>query len=152
MADRSDEKGPKITASGDARITRVGRILRKAKLDEVPQLFNVVRGEMSLVGPRPEVPKYAEQYTPQEKKVLEVRPGITGPASLAYIDEERLLAAAADPEKFYVSTVMRQKLEFDLAYCRNVNLFEDLRIIFLTIAGVLGLRSAVSPKAVASNE
>jgi lipopolysaccharide/colanic/teichoic acid biosynthesis glycosyltransferase len=152
MTDGADKKGAPLTASGDARVTRVGRVLRKTKLDEVPQLLNVVRGEMSLVGPRPEVPEYTRRYTAEECKVLAVRPGITGPASLAYIDEERLLASAADPEKFYVDTLMRRKLQFDLAYCRNIFFIEDLRIVFRTLAGVAGLRPGATEYPCISNE
>lgn len=140
MIDGTDKQGSKLTAFGDARITRVGKILRKTKLDEIPQLLNVVRGEMSLVGPRPEVPEYTEKYTSKERRVLEVRPGITGPASLAYIDEEQILAAAVDQEKFYVNTIMRRKLRFDLAYCRNVCLLGDARIIIRTGGSLVGLR------------
>jgi lipopolysaccharide/colanic/teichoic acid biosynthesis glycosyltransferase len=140
MFDGADKHGSKVTAFGDARITRVGKILRKTKLDEIPQLLNVVRGEMSLVGPRPEVPEYTEKYTSKERGVLEVRPGITGPASLAYIDEGRILATAADREKFYVNTIMRRKLRFDLAYCRKVCLLGDARIIIRTGGSLVGLR------------
>ncbi len=140
MIHGTDKNGSKLTASGDARITKIGKILRKTKLDEIPQLLNVVRGEMSLVGPRPEVPEYTEKYTSKERRVLEVRPGITGPASLAYIDEEQILAAAADREKFYVNTIMRRKLRFDLAYCRNVCLLGDARIIIRTGGSLVGLR------------
>jgi lipopolysaccharide/colanic/teichoic acid biosynthesis glycosyltransferase len=140
MIHGTDKHGSKLTAFGDARITRVGKILRRTKLDEIPQLINVVRGEMSLVGPRPEVPDYTEKYTPKERRVLEVRPGITGPASLAYIDEELILATAADREKFYVNTIMRRKLRFDLAYCRNVCLLGDARLIIRTGGSLVGLR------------
>lgn len=140
MVDGADKNGCKLTASGDARITRVGRLLRKTKLDEIPQLLNVVRGEMSLVGPRPEVPEYTEKYSSQERAVLNVRPGITGPAAIAYIDEEQLLASAADQESFYVNTIMRQKLQFDLDYCGKVSLLEDLRILARTGGGLVGLR------------
>jgi len=137
MRPNADQQGSKLTASGDQRITRVGRLLRKAKLDEIPQLLNVLRGEMSLVGPRPEVPEYTAQYTSGERNVLEVKPGITGPASLAYIDEERLLAAQPDKEAFYIRTVMRQKLRVDLTYCRTVSLLADLRIMFQTLLALL---------------
>lgn len=147
MVDGTEKNGSKLTASGDARITRVGKILRKTKLDEIPQLLNVFRGEMSLVGPRPEVPEYTDKYTFHERRVLEVRPGITGPASLAYIDEEQLLAAVADREKYYVDTIMKQKLQFDLAYCNNVCLLEDMRIIFRTGGSLVGLRSSATNKA-----
>jgi lipopolysaccharide/colanic/teichoic acid biosynthesis glycosyltransferase len=140
MVDGADKNGCKLTASGDARITRVGRILRKTKLDEIPQLLNVVRGEMSLVGPRPEVPEYTKKYSAQELAVLNVKPGITGPAAVAYIDEEQLLASAVDQESFYINTIMRQKLQFDLHYCDKVSLFEDLRILARTGGGLVGLR------------
>lgn len=136
MIHGADKRGPKITASGDCRITRVGRILRKTKMDELPQLFNVLRGQMSLVGPRPEVPEYTLKYTLAERKILDVKPGITGPASLAHINEEQLLAGRTDKEHFYVTTIMRRKLEIDLTYCRNISLFEDLKNILLT-AGAL---------------
>lgn len=147
MIHGTDKHGSRLTASGDARVTRVGKILRKTKLDEIPQLLNVFRGEMSLVGPRPEVPEYAEKYTFHERRVLEVRPGITGPASLAYIDEERLLAAVEDREKYYVDTIMKQKLQFDLAYCSKVCLLEDVRIIFRTGRSLVSLRSSPVQKA-----
>ena len=140
MVNGADKNGCKLTASGDARITRVGRILRKTKLDEIPQLLNVLRGEMSLVGPRPEVPEYTEKYSARERAVLDVKPGITGPAAVAYIDEEQLLASAADQESFYVNTIMRQKLQFDLNYCSKVSLLEDLRILARTGGGLVGLR------------
>jgi lipopolysaccharide/colanic/teichoic acid biosynthesis glycosyltransferase len=144
MIDGADKHGSKLTASGDSRITNVGKILRKTKLDEIPQLLNVLRGEMSLVGPRPEVPEYVEKYTSQERLVLDVRPGITGPASLAYIDEGRLLATAVDQEDFYVNTIMRRKLQADLAYCRKVSLFEDVRLILLTAGSLIGLRGVTA--------
>jgi len=136
MIHGADKQGLKITASDDPRITRVGRFLRKTKMDELPQLFNVLRNEMSLVGPRPEVPEYTLKYSLAERKVLNVKPGITGPASLAHINEERLLASRTDKEHFYVSTIMRRKLQIDLAYCRKISFFEDLKNILLT-AGVL---------------
>jgi lipopolysaccharide/colanic/teichoic acid biosynthesis glycosyltransferase len=136
MIQGADKRGPKITASGDSRITRVGTVLRKTKLDELPQLFNVLRGEMSLVGPRPEVPEYTVKYTLAERKILDVKPGITGPASLAHINEEQLLASRTDKEHFYVNTIMRRKLEIDLTYCGNISLFQDLKNIFLTVGAL----------------
>jgi lipopolysaccharide/colanic/teichoic acid biosynthesis glycosyltransferase len=136
MVPGADKQGLKITASGDPRITKVGRILRRSKMDELPQLFNVLRGEMSLVGPRPEVPEYTAKYSLDERKVLEVKPGITGPASLAHIDEEQLLAGRTDKEHFYVSTIMRRKLQIDLAYCRQVSFREDAKNLLWT-AGAL---------------
>jgi len=136
MVQGADKRGPKITASGDPRITSVGKVLRKTKMDELPQLLNVIRNEMSLVGPRPEVPEYTLKYSLAEKKVLDVKPGITGPASLAHINEERLLASRTDKEHFYVTTIMRRKLQIDLAYCRRVSFFEDFKIILLTVVAL----------------
>jgi lipopolysaccharide/colanic/teichoic acid biosynthesis glycosyltransferase len=136
----ADKQGLRLTASDDRRITLVGRFLRKTKLDELPQLINVFRGEMSLVGPRPEVPEYVALYSPTERAVLTVKPGITGPASLAFIDEERLLAERADQEDFYVNSIMTQKLLVDLDYCSRVSLREDLKLIARTVASVCGSR------------
>lgn len=144
MIQGAERQGPKITASGDPRITQVGRFLRKTKIDELPQLLNVLRNEMSLVGPRPEVPEYTLKYTLVERKVLDVKPGITGPASLAHINEEQLLASRTDKEHFYVSTIMRRKLELDLVYCRKISFFEDLKNILQTATALLvpgGFRS-----------
>ena len=140
MSPGADRQGSRLTASGDGRITRIGRILRKTKLDEIPQLLNVLAGHMSLVGPRPEVPEYTAHYTPDEKKVLDVKPGMTGLASLAYIDEERLLATCSDKESFYINTVMKRKLATDLAYLEKLNFREDLAIVFLTATAVLSRR------------
>jgi lipopolysaccharide/colanic/teichoic acid biosynthesis glycosyltransferase len=140
MIQGADKLGLRLTAAGDARITKVGKFLRRAKLDEVPQLMNVLGGEMSLVGPRPELPEYASKYAPEETMVLEVKPGITGPASLAYIDEEQMLAGRTDREDFYIKTIMREKLQLDLAYCRKVSLLKDLKIIFMTVTRLLTQR------------
>lgn len=139
MIHGADAQGPKITASGDPRITTVGRFLRKTKLDELPQLFNVLRSEMSLVGPRPEVPEYTLKYSLAERKVLDAKPGITGPASLAHINEEQLLAGRPDKEHFYVTTIMRRKLQLDLAYCGKISLLRDLKNIFQTAGALLFL-------------
>jgi len=136
MIHGAEKQGPKITAAGDPRVTRVGGFLRRTKLDELPQLFNVLRNEMSLVGPRPEVPEYTLKYSLAERKVLGVKPGITGPASLAHFNEEQLLAGRADKEHFYISTIMRRKLQIDLAYCLKISLFEDLKNIFLTMGAL----------------
>jgi lipopolysaccharide/colanic/teichoic acid biosynthesis glycosyltransferase len=147
MIHGADKQGPKITASGDRRITRVGRFLRRTKLDELPQLLNVLRNEMSLVGPRPEVPEYTLKYSLTERKVLDVKPGITGPASLAHINEEQLLASRTDKEHFYVTTIMRRKLQLDLAYCRKISFSEDLKSILQT-AGALFVRPDFRSKSV----
>jgi lipopolysaccharide/colanic/teichoic acid biosynthesis glycosyltransferase len=132
MVKGADGQGPRLTASGDPRITRVGRILRCAKLDELPQLLNVLRGEMSLVGPRPELPEYVSKYTLSERMIFDVKPGITGPASVTYIDEESVLAERSNREEFYVNHLMREKLDVDLAYCRTLSFSSDLKIILQT--------------------
>jgi lipopolysaccharide/colanic/teichoic acid biosynthesis glycosyltransferase len=108
-------------------------------LDELPQLLNVLRGDMSLVGPRPEVPEYVAAYSPDQKMVLAERPGITGPASLAYIDEEKVLADRPDPQAYYVAVLMPRKLALDLAYCANVNFLTDVRLILATLKRMFGL-------------
>lgn len=137
MRNDAESSGGQITVGQDPRITTVGRWLRAAKLDELPQLFNVVKGEMALVGPRPEVPRYVAMYTPQQRRVLSVRPGITDPASIAYRDEGRVLARASDPERTYVETIMPRKLELNLAYLAKRTLVRDIGIIFATFARVV---------------
>jgi lipopolysaccharide/colanic/teichoic acid biosynthesis glycosyltransferase len=130
--------GPQITVGDDARITRAGRFLRRAKLDELPQLIDVLTGTMSLVGPRPEVPKYVAMYPPALRdKVLSVRPGITDPVSLRFADEGALLARAADPEREYVEVVMPQKLAAAVAYVERATLGSDLRVIGQTLRSLL---------------
>jgi lipopolysaccharide/colanic/teichoic acid biosynthesis glycosyltransferase len=123
-----------LTATGDARITRAGRWLRSSKIDELAQLFNVVKGDMSLVGPRPEVAKFVATYNHEQRKVLSVRPGVTGPAASMF--EEELLAGQADKESFYVKNVLPAKLAIDCAYCDNVTFTGDVRLILSTIAKV----------------
>lgn len=134
-------KGPQLTSGSDPRITRVGRFLRRSKLDELPQLLDVLAGHMSLVGPRPEVPRYVECYPVEiRSKVLSVRPGITDLASLAYIDESKVLARAADPERAYVEEIMPRKLELAVRYVDERTFWMDIRIIFATLMGIVGLR------------
>ena len=135
MVVSADPQGPGITAAGDARITRVGRFLRRAKLDELPQLINVLLGDMSLVGPRPEDPRYVAFYTPEQRRVLSVRPGITSPASLAFRHEEQLLAGE-DWETHYRTRVLPDKLALDLAYLTRRTLLSDLALILRTLAAV----------------
>ncbi|MCC6840097.1 MAG: sugar transferase [Flavobacteriales bacterium] len=138
MRPGSEAKGQLTIGGRDPRITGVGYFLRKTKLDELPQLWNVLVGDMSVVGPRPEVPKYVALYTAEQRAVLQVRPGITGMASLDYIDENELLARAADPEKAYVEEVMPAKLALDLRYVRERSFLLDLRIILATVGKVFG--------------
>ncbi len=133
--------GPLVTAGGDDRITPIGRRLRHWKLDELPQLFNVLRGEMSLVGPRPEVPAYVRHYTPEQRQVLTVRPGVTGATQLAFRHEEALLAGRADPEAFYLSQVMPAKLCLDLDYVHGRTFAGDCALLVRTLAA-LAHRSA----------
>ena len=133
-------QGMPLTGSGDARVTRLGRLLRRFKLDELPQLLNVVRGEMSLVGPRPEVPRYVAGYTEEQRRVLEVPPGITDPASLAYRDEESLLGAQpeAERESYYLRELVPRKLALSLDYARRASASGDLKVILQTGSAVLG--------------
>jgi lipopolysaccharide/colanic/teichoic acid biosynthesis glycosyltransferase len=131
-------RGPLITVGGDSRITRVGAWLRAAKLDELPQLIDVLVGDMSIVGPRPEVPRYVAMYPPDMRdKVLSVRPGITDPVSLRFVDESALLARAADPEREYVEVVMPQKLAAAAAYAERATLASDMRVIGCTVLTLL---------------
>jgi lipopolysaccharide/colanic/teichoic acid biosynthesis glycosyltransferase len=122
-----------ITASSDPRITAAGRIFRHYKIDELPQLWNVLCGDMSLVGPRPELSKYVKHYSNEQRRVLSVRPGITDPASLAYRNEEEILSGCKDPESYYLTAILPDKVSQNLAYLKDVTLTGDLRIIFLTI-------------------
>lgn len=126
--------GPQITAGDDARITRAGRVLRRHKLDELPQLFDVLRGAMSLVGPRPEVPRYVAMYPEaMRSKLLSVRPGLTDPVSLQFFDESAVLGAAADPEREYVEVLMPRKLAAAVAYAEQATLATDVRTIAQTL-------------------
>jgi lipopolysaccharide/colanic/teichoic acid biosynthesis glycosyltransferase len=125
-------RGGQLTAGADPRITRVGRYLRSSKVDELPQLINVLVGEMSLVGPRPEVPKYVELFANDYRDILSVRPGITDPASVKYRDEGKVLAAAADPEAAYVEQILPEKIALARLYIERSSLAYDLEIIFRT--------------------
>jgi len=129
---RTGLTGPSITARGDSRITRVGRVLRKFKLDEIPQLWNVVRGEMSLVGPRPEVPEFVEMETAIWRCVLKVRPGITDPASIAYRNEEEILAKAADRIRYYREELLPAKLALNVEYLKRRSFWQDCKVILST--------------------
>jgi lipopolysaccharide/colanic/teichoic acid biosynthesis glycosyltransferase len=125
--------GSAVTAAGDSRVTPVGGVLRRLKLDELPQLFNVLKGDMSLVGPRPEVPEYVQFEAPVWQAVLRVRPGVTDLASLLYRDEETLLGTSQDPNRFYRETVLPAKLVLNLGYLRSRSFLRDLSLIALTI-------------------
>ena len=133
----ADKKGLQITVGRDNRITRMGRLLRKTKLDELAQLINVFTGEMSFVGPRPEVPKYVDMYTPYQRQVLLVRPGITDYASIAYRNENDMLEGAEDPERMYIDVIMPDKIELNMKYLREISPLADIRLIFSTIIAVI---------------
>jgi lipopolysaccharide/colanic/teichoic acid biosynthesis glycosyltransferase len=133
MYTNSDKKGLLTVGSDDKRITKIGLILRKYKLDELPQLINVLIGNMSLVGPRPEVRKYVNLYTNEQKKVLGVKPGITDPASLKYSNENEILAQFDDPEKVYIEEIMQAKLNINLEYIKTRSLKSDFKVIIDTL-------------------
>ena len=133
----ADKKGLAITVGRDHRITRMGAFLRKTKLDELAQLLNVFAGEMSFVGPRPEVQKYVDLYTPYQRQVLLVRPGITDYASIAYRNENDLLEGAEDPERMYIDVIMPDKIELNMKYLREISPLADIRLILSTIVAVI---------------
>lgn len=137
MRNGADKRGLITVGSRDARITRVGYYLRKYKLDELPQLINVLKGEMSLVGPRPEVRKYVDLYTPSQRKVLSVVPGITDYASIEYVDENRILGEAEDPDKAYVEIIMPDKIRYNMKYIEHKTVNEYFKIIFLTLKSII---------------
>ena len=136
--------GQPITADGDRRITRAGRWLRRFRLDELPQLFNVVAGEMSLVGPRPELPRFVDGYSPDERPVLDFRPGITDPASIRFRDEGALLAGAADPVQIYLERILPEKLQLSLAYAKRATPLTDLGVLLATAGAMLGAAKATA--------
>lgn len=133
MKVNADKKGLLTLGDRDDRITRVGRILRKTKLDELPQLINVFIGEMSFVGPRPEVKKYVDLYTESQMEILKLKPGITDYASIIYMDEAVLLGKSKNPEKTYIEEIMPHKIELNKKYLNNKSIFKDIRIIMNTI-------------------
>lgn len=132
------DKGSLVTIGGrDPRVTRSGYFIRKFKIDELPQLINVFIGDMSLVGPRPEVRHYVNYWTPVQMHVLDVRPGITDPASIKFRNENELLEQAEDPEKYYIEVVMQEKLKLYLEYVQNASFFYDLKLIFQTFRVII---------------
>ena len=137
MRPDSDKKGLITVGGHDPRVTRSGYYIRKYKLDELPQLINVFLGDMSLVGPRPEVRKYVDMYTPEQMRVLDVRPGITSLASIRYRNENDILAKASDPDRAYVTQVMPDKIAIDLEYVPKASLLTDIRLIFMTFKEII---------------
>lgn len=127
------EKGISITAGGDSRITKIGKFLRKTKIDELPQLVNVLKGDMSFVGPRPEMKKYVDIFKEEYKEILKVKPGITDIASLNYRDEESVLKDKEGPEEYYINVLLPEKIKLSKEYIKNASLTYDLKLIFLTL-------------------
>jgi Sugar transferases involved in lipopolysaccharide synthesis len=137
MVQDADKIGPPLTVGDDPRVTKVGRFIRKLRLDEFSQLLNVLGGSMSLVGPRPEVRKYVDVYAPEYMATLLIRPGITATSSIAFKDEDSLLNAAEDPEKVYVEQILPPKMAYNLEYMKNISLLNDIKIMFRTVGAVL---------------
>jgi lipopolysaccharide/colanic/teichoic acid biosynthesis glycosyltransferase len=134
------DNGTLITVGGDKRITRVGHVLRRYKIDELPQLFNILRGEMSFVGPRPEVREYVQLFRADYAKLLSVRPGITDPASLTYSEEEKVLASSSNWEKNYVGNILPDKIALSLRYVENRSILTDMRLVLRTILKIADTR------------
>ncbi|MGE0267500.1 MAG: sugar transferase [Candidatus Omnitrophota bacterium] len=139
MVDKADTKGTSVTTGNDPRITPIGRILRKTKLDELPQLFNVMRGDMSFIGPRPDVPEITAKYTPQMKKIFSVRPGITSVATLHFRQEEEILAKIKDPDRFYDERVVPLKVALAMEHVERNSFLFDLLILMQTVWVLLPL-------------
>lgn len=142
MVVNAEKLGPSSTASEDPRITRIGHLLRARKLDELPQLLNVLNGEMSFVGPRPDVKRFTDMYTEEEKILLTVRPGITDWASLWNSDEGAILTGSPDPDQAYLELIRPEKIRLQLKYVRQRSFWVDLKIIFLTIMQVMGKKTS----------
>lgn len=139
MVDRASSKGRLMTVGDDPRITKVGKILRKLKIDEIPQLINVLKGDMSFVGPRPLVPYHISLYTEVQKQILCVKPGITDLASISFRKESEMLANSSDPDKTYLEEIIPRKVELNMVYIRNISLWNDLRLIFRTVFSLFKL-------------
>ena len=137
MIENAERHGKQITVGRDARITAVGNFLRKYKLDELPQLFNVLLGDMSLVGPRPEVRHYVDYWTQEQMHVLDVRPGITDPASIKFRNENELMEKAEDPENYYINVIMQEKIRLYLEYVENASFWYDIKLIFATFKVII---------------
>jgi lipopolysaccharide/colanic/teichoic acid biosynthesis glycosyltransferase len=136
MVVNADQIGTDLTPHGDPRVTKVGRFLRRTKVDEIPQIIDILRGKMSLVGPRPESPLYARYYDERQKHVLSVRPGMLGPAQIKYRHEELMLKDREDPDAYYIRELMPRKLEIDLDYVENMSFLLDVSILFRSLLAV----------------
>ncbi len=148
MVDDPAAAGPKLTLADDARVTRCGRLLRRCRLDELPQLLDVLQGHMSLVGPRPELPRFVAHYPEALRAaVLSVRPGLTDPAAIAHLDEAALLAGAADPEQAYIERILPTKLRLQADYAARATLWSDLGVLLRTLRALLGRRRRAAQRA-----
>ena len=137
MVENAERLGAKVTKEDDPRITEIGKFLRKYKIDELPQLINVLKGEMSLVGPRPEVPKYVEIFKKDYEEILKVKPGITDYASLEYKDENKLLKGAENPEEIYIKEILPVKIKYYKRYIKDISFITDIKLIIKTIMGIV---------------
>ena len=137
MVANAESLGAQVTTDGDVRITKVGRFLRKYRLDEFPQLINILKGDMSFVGTRPEVPKYVSAYTPEMYATLLLPAGITSLASIRYKDEERLISASSDADKTYIEEILPEKMKYNLEYLENFSFFGDIKLMFMTFFAVI---------------
>lgn len=137
MVTDAEQQGTQVTIKNDSRVTRAGKFLRKCRLDELPQLFNVLKGDMTFVGTRPEVPRYVDGYTEEMYATLLMRAGITSLASIKFKDEEKLLGGAADTDEVYLHTVLPQKMAYNLEYINHFNFFYDIKLMFMTFFAVL---------------
>jgi lipopolysaccharide/colanic/teichoic acid biosynthesis glycosyltransferase len=133
----ADRLAPNVSATGDPRVTRLGRFLRRWYLDELPQLLNVLRGDMSLVGPRPETPEFVALLTPEERRLLTVRPGLAGPSTLAFMNEAELLAEAADPVSHYATTILHDRVRADLSYLEHRSIRYDIRLLCAQVLAIV---------------
>jgi lipopolysaccharide/colanic/teichoic acid biosynthesis glycosyltransferase len=136
MVEGADRMAANVSPAGDPRVTRVGRLLRSWYLDELPQLVNVVRGDMRLVGPRPETPEYVAMYTPDERRVLEVKPGIVGPSTLAFMDESARLAAAENPGRHYEAVLLHERVGLDLQYLGRRSTLTDIQLLLRQVIAI----------------
>ncbi len=133
----AEKKGMQITVGADSRITGIGKFLRKTKVDELPQLINVLNGQMSFVGPRPEVPRYVALYDDYQRNILRIKPGITELASIVYRDENEVLAKSENPEETYINEIMPKKIALNIEYMQKLGFWYDIKLIFMTFAAIL---------------
>lgn len=146
MCDGADKKGSLVTVGGDNRITRVGKLIRKCRLDEISQLIDVLRGAMTFVGTRPEVPKYVEKYTPEMYATLLLPAGVTSKASICFKDEDELLNGAEDPDEVYIEKILPRKMEYNLKSLEKFSIFSDIKVMFGTVFAVFGCSKKVEEK------